>query len=77
LLYQIKEQCKAEQEEKNHIYNSIIVDNAVLYALKTFKTIIQRNKRKKGDIHSFSIDRLPKNFSPASRVLGKIYLTES
>ena len=88
---QIKEQCKTEQEDKKHIYNSIIVDNAVLSALKTFKTIIRKNKRKKGDkrgfskisfksrkgdIHSFSIDRLPKNFSPASRALGKIYLTE-
>ena len=89
---QIKEQCKAEQEEKNHIYNSIIVDNAVLSALKTFKAVMKRNKQKKGDkrgfskikfksrkgdIHSFSIDRLPKNLSPASRVLGKIYLTEN
>jgi len=30
---QIKEQCKKEQEEKETIYNSIIVDNAVLQAL--------------------------------------------
>jgi len=87
----IKEQCKKEQEEKNHIYNSIIVDNAVLSALKTFKIIMKRNRQKKGekngfsklnfksrkgDIHSFSMDRLPKNLFPASRVLGKIFLTE-
>ena len=85
----IKEQCKQEQDEKGAIYNSIIVDNAVLSAQKTFKNICSKNKKRgekpfsklrfksrKGDIHSFSMDRMPKNLSPASRALNKIYLTE-
>jgi putative transposase len=88
---EIKAQCKIEQEEKEAIYNSIIVDNAVLSAQKTFKTVISRNKKKKGDksgfskirfksqkgeIHSFSIDRMPKGLNPVVRQLGKIHLTE-
>jgi putative transposase len=88
---EIKAQCKTEQEEKEAVYNSIIVDNAVLSAQKTFKAIISRNKKKKGDksgfskirfksrkgeIHSFSIDRMPKGLNPVVRQLGKIHLTE-
>jgi putative transposase len=82
---EIKEQCKTEQEEKSAIYNSIIVDNAVLSAQKTFKAVVSRNKNsfskirfksRKGEIHSFSIDRMPKGLNPVVRQLGKIYLTE-
>jgi hypothetical protein len=76
---EIKEKCKREQEENGFAYNSIIVDNAVLSALTTFKAVISRNKKKKGDksgfsrisfksrkgdIHSFSIDRMPKGLNP-------------
>jgi len=89
---QIKEQCKAEQEESKSIYNSIIVDNGVLQALATFKAVMAKNKRlkgsktgfaslrfksRKGAKHSFSIDRMPKGLNPATRVLGKIHLTET
>ncbi|CAA6824282.1 MAG: Unknown protein [uncultured Sulfurovum sp.] len=89
---QIKEQCKEEQKEKESIYNSIIVDNAVLQALTTFKAVVSKNKKlkgsksgfsslkfksRKGSKHSFSMDRMPKGLNPATRVLGKIYLTES
>ena len=89
---QIKEQCKEEQIEKEHIYNSIIVDNAVLQALTTFKAVMSRNKKlkgsksgfasvsfksRKGSKHSFSIDRMPKGLNPAVKALGKIHLTES
>ncbi len=89
---QIKEQCKAEQEESKSIYNSIIVDNGVLQALTTFKAIMAKNKRlkgsktgfaslrfksRKGAKHSFSIDRMPKGLNPAVKALGKIHLTET
>jgi len=89
---QIKEQCKKEQEEKKAIYNSIIVDNAVLQAQKTFKSVISKNKRlkgsnsgfakvrfksRKGSKHSFSIDRMPKGLNPAVKSLGEIHLTEN
>ena len=89
---QIKEQCKEEQIEKEHIYNSIIIDNAVLQALTTFKAIMAKNKKlkglksgfaslkfksRKGSKHSFSMDRMPKGLNPATKVLGKIHLTES
>jgi putative transposase len=88
---EIKAQCKIEQEESNSIYNSIIVDNAVLSAGQTFKAVLSRNKKKKGDkngfskirfksrkgeIHSFSIDRMPKGLNPVVQQLGKIFLTE-
>jgi len=88
---EIKEQCKREQEENGFAYNSIIVDSAVLSALTTFKAVMNRNKKKKGDksgfstirfksrksdIHSFSIDRMPKGLNPVPRALGKIFLTE-
>lgn len=88
----IKSQCKKEQKENKSIYNSIIVDNAVLSALTTFKAVMGRNKKKKGDksgfskirfknkkseIHSFAIDRMPKGLNPAPRVLGNIFLTET
>ena len=89
---QIKEQCKQEQKEKGAIYNSIIVDNAVLQALTTFKSIMAKNKKlkgsksgfaspkfksRKGVKHSFSMDRMPKGLNPAVNSLGKIHLTES
>ena len=89
---EIKEQCKNEQEENGRIYNSIIVDNAVLAALTSFKAVMAKNKKKKGDkngfsnlkfksrkgdIHSFSIDRMPSGLNPAVKALGKIYLTEN
>lgn len=89
---QIKAQCKEEQKEKGAIYNSIIVDNAVLKALTTFKAVMSKNKKlkgsksgfaslkfksRKGSKHSFSMDRMPKGLNPAVRVLGKIHLTES
>ena len=89
---QIREQCKKEQEEKEAIYNSIIVDNAVLQALTTFKAVMAKNKKlkglksgfaslkfksRKGSKHSFSMDRMPKGLNPATRVLGKIHLTQS
>jgi putative transposase len=89
---QIKEQCKKEQKEKGAIYNSIIVDNAVIQALTTFKAVIAKNKKmkgsksgfaslkfksRKGSKHSFSMDRMPKGLNPAVKVLGKIHLTES
>jgi len=89
---QIKAQCKEEQLESNNVYNSIIVDNAVLQALTTFKAVISKNKKRKGlksgfasikfrsrkgSKHSFSIDRMPKGMNPAVQALGKIHLTES
>ena len=89
---QIKSQCKEEQIAKGAIYNSIIVDNAVLQALTTFKAVITKNKNmkglksgfaslrfksRKGSKHSFSIDRMPKGLNPAVKALGKINLTES
>ena len=85
---EIKELCKKEQVENEKIYNSIIVDNAVLSAQKTIKIIMKKNKggkngyhqarfkSKKGDIHSFAIDRMPKGLNPVVRVLGKISLSE-
>ena len=85
---EIKEQCKKEQEENKKIYNSIIVDNAVLSVQKTMKIIMKKNKggkngyhqarfkSKKGDIHSFAIDRMPKGLNPVVRALGKISLSE-
>jgi hypothetical protein len=43
---EIKAQCKKEQEESNSIYNSAIIDNAVLSAQTTFKTVLKNSKNK-------------------------------
>jgi putative transposase len=84
----IREICEKEQVEKEAVYNSNIVNEAVLSARKSFKAIIKRNKQVKKNysslkfksrkelIQSFAIDRLPKGLNPASKVLGKITLTE-
>jgi len=93
LRLEIKKVCKEEQENKDEIYNSLIVDNAVQLAKKTFKTIIKRNKKLKrnggGDysilnfksrkraVHSFAMDRMPKGLNPANKALGTITLTEN
>jgi len=93
LRLEIKKVCKEEQENKDAIYNSLIVDNAVQLAKKTFKMIIKRNKKLKknggGDystlnfksrkraIQSFAMDRMPKGLNPANKALGTVTLTEN
>ncbi len=88
----IREICEKEQKEKDAVYNSNIVNEAVLSAKKSFKAIIKRNKQIKNSqnsnysslkfksrkelTQSFAIDRVPKGLNPASKVLGKITLTE-
>jgi putative transposase len=87
----IKEQVKREQEACNKAYNSLISDNGTLAAKTTFLSVCSKNKKKKGtksgfskinfksrkgSIHSFSIDRLPKCLNPCVKSLGKIHLTE-
>jgi len=88
---EIKQIVKEECDSDERVYNSIIVDSAVLSAQQTFKTVCSRNKKNKGQKggfseiqfksrkasrQSFSMDRLPKCLCPAIRVLGKIYVTE-
>jgi len=93
LRLEIKKQCKEEQEIKGAIYNSLIVDNAVQLAKKTFKTIIKRNKKlknngggnystlnfksRKKSVQSFAMDRMPKGLNPANRALETITITEN
>jgi len=88
----VKFACKLEQEEKGHVYNSLICDNAVREAKTTFLTLAKKNKGKrydqpgfarlhyksrKGEIHSFRMCRMPAGLSPAVRALDKIHLTET
>ena len=88
----IKKIVKQEQKDKNHAYNSIIVDNAVLAAKQNFLTVCKNNKKlkgqssgfsslkfksKKGVKHSFKIDRLPKSGMPCMKQLGDIVITET
>ena len=88
----IKAQVEQEQRETGRAYNSLISDNGTLAAATTFKAVCSNNKKlkgaksgfseigfksRKGSIHSFSIDRLPKGLNPCVNALGKIHLTES
>ena len=88
---EIKQIVKEECESDGRVYNSIIVDNAVLSARQAFKAACSRNKKHKGGKggfseikfksrkstrQSFSMDRLPKGLNPAIRALGKIHITE-
>jgi len=88
---EIKEVCKTERAEWDGAYNSLIVDNAVLAAKRTFLAICKTNKKlkgaksgfatlnyksKKGDIHSFAMDRFPSKLNPAKSALSKIFITE-
>ena len=87
----IKAQVEHEQQETGRAYNSLISDNGTLAAATTFKAVCRKNKKlkgaksgfseigfksRKGSIHSFSIDRLPKGLNPCVKALGKIHLTE-
>jgi len=88
----IKAQVEQEQQETGRAYNSLISDNGTLAAATTFKAVCSKNKKlkgaksgfseigfksRKGSMHSFSIDRLPKGLNPCVKTLGRIYLTES
>ena len=88
----IKEQVEQEQIENGRAYNSLVSDNGTLAANTTFKAVCSKNKKlkgaksgfseigfksRKGSMHSFTIDRLPKGLNPCVRALGKIHLTES
>ena len=88
----IKAQVEQEQQETGRAYNSLISDNGTLAAATTFKAVCSNNKKlkgaksgfseigfksRKGSIHSFSIDRLPKGLNPCVKALGKIHLTEN
>ncbi len=84
----IREKCKPEQEIKNAVYNTNIIGDAVKEAQTTMKKIMKQSKGKKngfskasfksrkGDIHSFSIDRLSKSGKVAPKALGDIHITE-
>ena len=84
----IREKCKQEQEIKNAVYNTNIIGDAVKEAQITMKKVMKQNKGKKngfskasfksrkGDIHSFSIDRLSKSGKVAPKALGDIHITE-
>ena len=88
----IKAQVEVEQKESGRAYNSLVSDNGTLAAATTFKAVCKNNKKlkgtksdfseinfksRKGAIHSFSIDRLPKGLNPCEKALGKIHLTEN
>lgn len=88
----IKARVEQEQKESERAYNSLISDNGTLAAATTFKAVCSKNKKRKGEksgfsticfksrkgsMHSFSIDRLPKGLNPCVKALGKIHLTES
>jgi len=88
LRKEIRFQCEEEQKNKNSVYNSNIVNEAVLSAKKSFKAVITNNKKSKNRatlkfksrkklIQSFIIDRMPKGLNPAVKTLGKIDLTET
>jgi putative transposase len=78
----IKQVCRAEQLDNGGIYNSIIVDNAVLKAKETFLKIIKCNKSNKTN-HSmsfksrkhsrqtFAVDRLSVSKMVAPRAIGE------
>ncbi|HHD80402.1 MAG TPA: transposase [Campylobacterales bacterium] len=91
LRKEVRFQCEEEQKNKNSVYNSNVVNEAVLSAKKSFKAILKYNKKikdnkkratlkfksRKNPISSFIIDRMPKGLNPALKTLGKIFLTES
>lgn len=90
---EIRAICKEEQKEKESVYNSNIVNEAVLSAKEEFKFVISKNikikqnkrdsysslhfKSRKALIQSFVIDRMPKKLHPAIKTLGKITITEN
>ena len=91
LRMEVKSIVNQESIENNTIYNSLIVDPAVLDSQRTFSTVIKNNtknkgnksgfssmsfKSRKGVKHSFKIDRLPVDGMPFKRALGKIHITE-
>ena len=47
LRKEIRFQCEEEQKNKNSVYNSNIVNEAVLSAKKSFKAVINKNKKSK------------------------------
>ena len=84
---QIKEICKSEQEEDNRVYNSAIVDTAVLQAKKTFFSVIKANKKnktfnqvsfksRKNKTQTFAVDRLSRKKEIAAKALEGFYATE-
>ena len=87
----VKSICEPEQKGAGRIYNSLICDNAVREAAKTFAAVCKNNKQlskdkspaqihfktRRGDVHSFRMCRLPAGLCPAVKALGKISLTES
>lgn len=87
----IKSICKPEQKGAGRVYNSLICDNAVREATKTFVAVCKKNKQlskgnapaqmhfktRRGEAHSFRMCRLPAGLCPAVKALGKITLTES
>jgi len=47
LRKEIRFQCEEEQKNKNSVYNSNVVNEAVLSAKKSFKAVINKNKKAK------------------------------
>lgn len=87
----IKAQVIQKQQATGRAYNSLISDNGTLAASKTFKAVCSKNKkvngaksgcseirfkRRKGSVHSFSLDRLSVGLNPCVKALGTIDLTE-
>jgi len=82
---QVKEICKSECDGR--IYNSIIVDNAVLKAKETFLKVIKANKKNKTNNQisfksrklqkqTFAVDRLTKSKLVAPLAIGKFDSSE-
>jgi len=92
LRSEIRAICQKEQEDKEAVFNSNVVNEAVLSAKESFKSVIKHNEKVKNSgrsnyaslhfksrkmvVQSFILDRMPKGLNPASKTLGKIYLTE-
>lgn len=89
---EIREIIKGECDVSGSVYDVNIIHDAVRKAGQAFSTICKKNKKlkgassgfseihfksRKGKVHTFTLDKMPKGLNPCVRSLGKIYVTES
>ena len=89
---EIRSVVKSECELSNSVFDVNVSNEAVRSAGNTFRAICSKNKTlkgsssgfaqmqfksRKGYVHTFALDRMPKGHCPCVKSLGKIHITES
>lgn len=89
---EIRSIIKYECDISGSVYDVNVIHDAVRKAGQTFSIICGKNKKlkgattgfseihfksRKGKVHTFTIDKMPKGLSPCVMSLGKVYVTES